>query len=136
MRRSTRLDLGCAVVVGLTLLVACNAERVAPADAKSEPPKDQSGVDRDKAKAPTDTSAANAKPADPAVAAAEKADIPAPPDVAAAPADAERTASGLASKVLSPGTGEAKPKRWDQVKVHYTGWTTDGKMFDSSVKRG
>jgi peptidylprolyl isomerase len=56
--------------------------------------------------------------------------------VAAAPADAEKTSSGLASKVLTPGNGTDKPKRWDQVKVHYTGWTTDGKMFDSSVKRG
>jgi FKBP-type peptidyl-prolyl cis-trans isomerase len=64
------------------------------------------------------------------------ADIPAPPDVAAAPADAEKTASGLATKVLTKGTGDAKPKSYDSVKAHYTGWTTDGKMFDSSVKRG
>ena len=62
--------------------------------------------------------------------------IPAPPDVAAAPADAEVTASGLASKVLTPGTGSDHPAASDQVKVHYTGWTTDGKMFDSSVARG
>lgn len=63
-------------------------------------------------------------------------DIPAPPDVAAAPADAEKTASGLASKVLKPGTGERTPTAADSVEVHYTGWTTDGRMFDSSVKRG
>lgn len=64
------------------------------------------------------------------------ADIPAPPDVAAPPADAEVTASGLASKVLRAGTGEAHPGPRDKVTVHYTGWTTDGKMFDSSVARG
>ena len=62
-------------------------------------------------------------------------DIPAPPDVAAPPADAQTTASGLASKVLTPGTGETHPGPTDKVKVHYTGWTTDGKMFDSSVAR-
>ena len=65
-----------------------------------------------------------------------KEDLPAPADVAAAPADAEKTASGLASKVLTPGTGKDRPGATDTVKVHYTGWTTDGKMFDSSVKRG
>jgi peptidylprolyl isomerase len=63
-------------------------------------------------------------------------DIPAPSDVAAPPADAQKTPSGLASKVLVVGTGTISPQRQDQVKVHYTGWTTDGKMFDSSVKRG
>ena len=61
--------------------------------------------------------------------------IPAPADVKAPPADAETTASGLASKVLKPGTGTVHPGPTDQVKVHYTGWTTDGKMFDSSVVR-
>ena len=63
-------------------------------------------------------------------------DIPAPSDVKAPPADAEKTASGLASKVLQKGTGKEHPTAADSVQVHYTGWTTDGRMFDSSVKRG
>ena len=62
--------------------------------------------------------------------------IPAPPDVAAPPADAETTASGLASKVITEGTGTENPGATDTVEVHYTGWTTDGEMFDSSVTRG
>jgi peptidylprolyl isomerase len=61
--------------------------------------------------------------------------IPAPPDVAAPPADAAKTASGLASKVLEKGTGTKRPTATDYVSVHYTGWTTDGKMFDSSYSR-
>jgi peptidylprolyl isomerase len=61
--------------------------------------------------------------------------IPAPPDVSAPPADAARTATGLASKVLRPGTGTRHPRPNSRVMVHYTGWTTDGKMFDSSVAR-
>jgi peptidylprolyl isomerase len=60
----------------------------------------------------------------------------APPDVAAAPGDAQRTASGLAFKILKPGTGARNPAAFNRVVVHYTGWTTDGKMFDSSVTRG
>ena len=63
-------------------------------------------------------------------------DIPPPADVKAPPADAEKTASGLAYKVLTPGKGKEKPALTDTVSVHYTGWTTDGRMFDSSVKRG
>lgn len=62
--------------------------------------------------------------------------LPAPPDVAAPPADAELTSSGLAFKVLQPGTGDKNPGPSDIVEVHYTGWTTDGEMFDSSVARG
>jgi peptidylprolyl isomerase len=83
-------------------------------------------------------------PTPPPVAAEKKAelpppdpnDIPAPADVAAPPADAEKTASGLASKVLQKGTGTEKPTAEDTVKVHYTGWMINGRMFDSSVKRG
>jgi FKBP-type peptidyl-prolyl cis-trans isomerase len=59
-----------------------------------------------------------------------------PSDVAAAPSDAEKTASGLASKVLKKGNGTEHPKSTSEVKVHYSGWTTDGKLFDSSVLRG
>ena len=62
--------------------------------------------------------------------------IPAPPDVAAAPATATKTASGLASRVIKPGTGKTHPGRADLVTVHYTGWTTDVKMFDSSKAGG
>jgi len=62
--------------------------------------------------------------------------IPAPPDVAAPPKDAKKTAMGVFYKVQKAGKGGAKPKPSDAVKVHYTGWTTDGKMFDSSVTRG
>ena len=72
----------------------------------------------------------------PATPAAPPTPIPPPADVAAAPADAQVTSSGLASKVLTPGTGTEHPMPADLVKVHYTGWTTDGKMFDSSVARG
>ena len=61
----------------------------------------------------------------------------APENVAAAPAEAEKTASGLASIVLTKGTGTEKPAAVDTVKVHYSGWqSSDGTLFDSSVQRG
>jgi len=61
---------------------------------------------------------------------------PVPDDVAAPPADAETTASGLATKLLRPGTSDDRPTANDTVEVHYSGWTTDGELFDSSVTRG
>src|SRR5262245_16321161 len=63
-------------------------------------------------------------------------DIPPPADVKAPPADPKQTESGLAYKVLQKGKGKDKPSLTDVAEVHYTGWTTDGRMFDSSVKRG
>ncbi len=60
----------------------------------------------------------------------------APSDVAAPPANAQRTPSGLASRVLRPGTGSRHPTATDRVEVHYSGWTTDGNLFDSSINRG
>jgi peptidylprolyl isomerase len=61
---------------------------------------------------------------------------PAPPDVAAPPADAQKSASGLAWKVLAPGTGSERPGLWDRVTFDYTGWTADGKMIDSTEVEG
>ncbi len=84
----------------------------------------------------TQTAAPATPPPPPAPPAPAPGDLPAPPDVKAPPADAAKTPSGLASKVLKPGTGKDKPTASDSVEVHYTGWTTDGHMFDSSVKRG
>ena len=60
----------------------------------------------------------------------------APDDVKAPPADAITSPTGLASKVLQAGNGSDKPGPADTVTVHYSGWTTDGKLFDSSVDRG
>lgn len=61
----------------------------------------------------------------------------APENVGAAPANAVKSETGLASLVLKKGTGTEHPKATDTVKVHYTGWkSTDGEMFDSSHRRG
>ncbi len=97
-------------------------------------PPDLSKAPEDKAKTTAEAPATTSPTMPPPP--AEKPQIPAPADVAAPPADAEKTASGLASKVLQKGTGADKPTADSKVKVHYTGWTTDGKMFDSSVQRG
>jgi len=45
------------------------------------------------------------------------------------------TASGLQYKVITEGTGKS-PKATDTVLVHYEGTLIDGKVFDSSYKRG
>jgi peptidylprolyl isomerase len=62
--------------------------------------------------------------------------VPAPEDVAAPPKGAQRTESALSSRVLKQGTGTDRAKRGDCIKVHYTGWTKDGRMFDGSVTQG
>lgn len=63
-------------------------------------------------------------------------DIPAPADVAAPPAEAVKSPSGLVSKIVTPGTGTENPRETDFVTVHYTGWTSEGRLFDSSHARG
>src|SRR6185503_3905282 len=52
------------------------------------------------------------------------------------PADAERSRSGLVSRVIAPGTNSRHPGRRSVVRVNYTGWTTDGRMFDSTILHG
>jgi FKBP-type peptidyl-prolyl cis-trans isomerase len=61
--------------------------------------------------------------------------LPPPADLTAAPSDASTTPSGLRYKILeNSGHGE-KPNAWDRVTIHYTGWTTDGAMFESTHSR-
>ena len=45
------------------------------------------------------------------------------------------TDSGLKYRILRKGEG-AKPKASNTVKVNYHGWLDNGKVFDSSYKRG
>ena len=59
--------------------------------------------------------------------------ITAPPDVTAAPADAQVMSSGLAMKVLQPGTGSEHPVSNDCVTVSFVAWKTDGSLFSTST---
>ena len=59
-----------------------------------------------------------------------------PADLTAPPADAEKTRSGLAHKVLREGTGTTKPRRRSTVRVNYSGWNGEGRLFDSTILRG
>jgi FKBP-type peptidyl-prolyl cis-trans isomerase len=49
--------------------------------------------------------------------------------------DGVKTASGLIYWDIRVGNGEAA-KEGSHVRVHYTGWLTTGKKFDSSVDAG
>ena len=66
------------------------------------------------------------KPAAPAVATG---------DTFAMPANLQTTPSGLQYSIDQPGTG-AQPQQGQTVRVHYTGWLTNGTKFDSSRDRG
>jgi FKBP-type peptidyl-prolyl cis-trans isomerase len=66
----------------------------------------------------------------------KSSELSAPADVAAPPAEAKTSASGLAYRLLEKGTGTRHPTSRSVVEVHYSGWTTDGKLFDSSIARG
>ncbi|MCU0654453.1 MAG: FKBP-type peptidyl-prolyl cis-trans isomerase [Polyangiaceae bacterium] len=116
------------LVLPLLLLCAC----------ETKPNAQQTPIAADSAKTQASSApTASAAEAPPPAARPRKPDgLPPPEDVAAPPADASKTPSGLASKVITKGTGKEHPGPSDKVKVHYTGWTADGKMFDSSVPRG
>jgi len=58
----------------------------------------------------------------------------APADPTEIPAAAERTESGASTLLLHKGKGETKPTAGG-VLINYTGWTADGKTFDSSAPR-
>jgi peptidylprolyl isomerase len=117
----------CCVVLAAAL-TACKSSDPAPAE--GEPAADEASAES------AEATAEEAAAAKSVAKAAAPTDIPAPPDVAAAPEGAKTSESGLAWTVLQEGTGDKHPAAADVVTVNYTGWTTDGRMFDSSAKRG
>ena len=123
-----KLGLACASMLVL-LTVACESPKKDTSPATPDTVGASASASSAATPAPTSAVAAAAPSANPK-------DLPAPDDVAAPPASAQKTTSGLASKVLTPGSGKDHPGPHDKVKVHYTGWTKGGQMFDSSVTRG
>jgi peptidylprolyl isomerase len=59
-----------------------------------------------------------------------------PEDVAEIPKNAKKSKSGLAWRVLQQGTGMGRPTATSRVTVNYAAWTTDGKMFETSLVLG
>ena len=122
-----------ALVLGL-LASACKGREISPEPEGATQATDSKGANADSKSGSTNEqkrAGANAEKSQ-----SDPRALPAPADVAAPPANAETTSSGLASVVLTKGTGDEKPSAQDRVTVHYTGWTKDGKMFDSSEVRG
>jgi FKBP-type peptidyl-prolyl cis-trans isomerase len=58
-----------------------------------------------------------------------------PPDLSPVPSDAKRTRSGLAYRILEHGTGARRPQAESTVEVRYTGWRTDGHVYNSTADR-
>jgi peptidylprolyl isomerase len=98
----------------IVLLLAFFSVQALPAQESAQKPAAKTGTAK---KAPSSASKAGAS---------QKAAAPVPETVT--------TRSGLKYQDLVVGTGPT-PKEGDTVIVHYTGWLTNGKKFDSSVDR-
>lgn len=134
MSKTTRVALTLLAVFTLS---ACENKVNNPAQtgAQAQAPDKAAEADANKAPSAEEQGAAKAPTMEAPKAAADDP-FAAPADVAAPPADAPKSEGGVWSKVLKAGSEDKKPAETDIVEVHYTGWTTDGKMFDSSVQRG
>jgi peptidylprolyl isomerase len=58
--------------------------------------------------------------------------LPPPANLKMPPPTAVKTPFVISSVVIKRGTGKVHPKPTDQVTVNYTGWTADGKTFDTT----
>jgi peptidylprolyl isomerase len=122
------------LAISIVLLAAAGCKPTPPPGEQQKPAADEKPAQQAQEEPPK--AAAKPPAARPPRPAPVVKEMPAPPDVATPPADSQKTKSGLASKVISKGTGSKHPVAESLVEVHYAGWTTDGKMFDSSYKRG
>jgi len=63
--------------------------------------------------------------------------VPATPaDLTSPPKDAIILPSGLAFRVLQEGSGKAHPSASSLVSMHYSAWTSTGKLFETTVTSG
>jgi FKBP-type peptidyl-prolyl cis-trans isomerase len=118
--------------MALALLCASACSRELPL-ASQQPTAVDAGAARSLSDNSSQTSAVDGS-ADGSLVAADPR-LAAPADVAAAPPDATRTKSGLAYKTLRAGHGRTRPKLNDTVEVAFTGWTSQGEMFNTTVGR-
>ena len=58
--------------------------------------------------------------------------LPPPANLKTPPVKAVKTSFTISSVILKPGTGKVRPGPTDTVTVNYTGWTSDGKTFDTT----
>jgi len=117
------------LLAGLTalFLAGCTDNDEASEEAGAMSERTEEAIERDPATAQQTPSAETQQQAQ---------SVPPPENVSAPPADAQKTQNGVAYVVLEDQATDVSPSATDTVTVHYTGWTTDGKMFDSSVARG
>jgi len=112
--------------------VACSSEEPAATTVPPSSKAQENGAPPAEAAPPADAGDARAGQAAQEVAPTPATqDPPIPEDT-----DIVATDSGLEYSVLAPGEAGQRPKAGDKVKVHYSGWLLDGKLFDSSVPRG
>jgi peptidylprolyl isomerase len=132
-QKETRMKTLLIVTLAVgALLVACGGG----SNSSSKTPSGAATVSSGGVK-PAQSTTASAQPtpaAQPTTAAAQQSDGNAP-GIPPLTGPIQTTASGLRYIDEKVGDG-ASPKPTDNVTVHYTGWLTDGKKFDSSVDRG
>jgi peptidylprolyl isomerase len=135
------LKLATIAVLGLLLaLGACQKNQDSSGQQKNpgkDPASGQSQAASPASQAPESSSPASQTVASPA---AQQTSPPAPPVRVSAPTPTtakqlKTTPTGLQYADLKVGTGPS-PQKGQTVSVHYTGWLTDGKKFDSSLDRG
>lgn len=128
------------IFVCLLALGACTSDSPAPAEQEAPAAAEATAAEEptpEAEQAPSEVQPAAEVPAPAPIPAPTAAPDPnAPADVAAPPKRAKKTKSGLATRVLKKGTGKAHPAKFDTITIHYTGWTPDGRKFDSSADHG
>ena len=132
-----------SVIIVLYAASACGSQQqpdsTTPDPQPQHQPSSHDGQSEPAAAAPASAEPASAAAPDPAAPPADTLNPrapQAPESVAAPPKEAQTTKTGLRYLIVRHGSGKVRPAAGAKLEVHYSGWTTDGKLFDSSVERG